>query len=452
MTVPFRLLTDDDLDNLPEPAWLIDGLVPDSGLSVLYGPSGTFKSFVALDWAYCVAAGIPWLGRATIPRYVVFVAGEGASGLRWRRDAWREQHAHGPVERMRFLPDATNLRDPEQVTRTRLALDGLPERPGLLVIDTMARAMVGGDEDRAKDVGEFIAAVGGLSRGGAVLVVHHTGKDGGSERGSSALRGAADLMVKAQKKGTGLLRVELTCDKLKDSAAWSAMTLRLEPTILSLAIVGHADDELAVAKAARDDTQERVVAFVLEHQPASKRSIRMGVEGRNQGIDDALDALGKAGRLIHTPAGWEACPDPRGTLGHGTPREGGDSNSDHRAPEGGKTPKGSPEGGTGSTVVEENETCPCPDGHGHPVGPSSSVNGSSFVPFAFRYALLEKARLLLAAAIAEENSNGIVGQTTIDEMIATAPEPPPRLLDDLSEAELLAAFPGSYFDEEGDER
>jgi RecA-family ATPase len=190
----FPLLSGDDLLRQPDLSWLIDGPVPASGLSVLYGASGAGKSFLALELALCVATGLPWLDREVRSGLVVYIAAEGQAGLGPRYRAWLTARGLETAERIRFLTDAVDLRDGHEVDRVHRTLATLLERPRPLVVDTMARTMTGGDENAAKDVGQFIAAVDGLREADAALVVHHSGKDGVGERGSSALRAAADLM------------------------------------------------------------------------------------------------------------------------------------------------------------------------------------------------------------------------------------------------------------------
>lgn len=193
---PRRLLSITDLSQLPPPSWTLDGLLPAGGFTVLYGPSGAGKSFLGLDWGLCIAAGIPWYGREAKAGWVLYIAAEGVSGLYRRAQAWQTARSTDHVDRIRFLPEAVNLLDRQELDGARRTLHELPEPPALIVIDTMARTMVGGDENAARDVGMFIAAVDtlGADSGAGRLVVHHTGKNGEDERGSSALRGAADMM------------------------------------------------------------------------------------------------------------------------------------------------------------------------------------------------------------------------------------------------------------------
>src|SRR4029079_9871616 len=58
-----RLLTDEELDDLPKPEWLVDGALPARSLILLFGDTGVGKSFLALDWAASIATGTAWHGR-----------------------------------------------------------------------------------------------------------------------------------------------------------------------------------------------------------------------------------------------------------------------------------------------------------------------------------------------------------------------------------------------------
>ena len=211
----FALLTRADLGDLPSVEWLIDGVVPAAGVSVLYGPSGGGKTFCALSMAYAVSVGIDWLSRATMPGPVVYVAAEGRSGLRARVEALEREHGLR-ADSLRVLPEAVQLGRDADVTAFADAVAAMPQPPALIVVDTLARCLVGGDENSAKDVGLFVAGVDRLREtfGCAVLVVHHSGKGGDTYRGSSALVGAADSVMRFEGSG-GILTLQ--CEKQKDA-------------------------------------------------------------------------------------------------------------------------------------------------------------------------------------------------------------------------------------------
>jgi len=266
----FPLLSVADLANLKPPAFLIDALLPAGGFSVLFGPSGVGKSFLALDWSLCVASGLPWYGQQARAGWVLYIAAEGRSGLGIRVAAWQHARRQPKVERIRFLPDAVNLLSAEAIAKARRTLAELPEPPTLVVIDTMARSMIGGDENAARDVGQFIAAADELCKpsGAARLIVHHTGKNGEDERGSSALRGAADLMAALKPEGAGL---RLECVKAKDSEPFDPWFLHLQTAADSCVLaLGTQTGQLAPS-----ETQLlREVSAAFGTQPVSGSKLR----------------------------------------------------------------------------------------------------------------------------------------------------------------------------------
>jgi hypothetical protein len=96
----------------------------------------------------------------------------------------------------------------------------------LVIIDTLARTMIGGDENTQRDMGLFVASCDRirLATDGTVLVVHHTGRNGSHERGSTVLRGAADQVISIENDDS---LIRLACEKSKDSAGFPQRGLRL---------------------------------------------------------------------------------------------------------------------------------------------------------------------------------------------------------------------------------
>jgi hypothetical protein len=129
---------------------------------------------------------------------------------------------------VRFLPDAVNLIDERAVSSLLADIADMDLPPALIVLDTLARCLAGADENSAQDVGRAVAAIDRIraATGATVLLIHHTGKNGDAERGSSALRGAADTML-AVSNDDGLIRVE--CAKQKDDLPFDRMYARLVP-------------------------------------------------------------------------------------------------------------------------------------------------------------------------------------------------------------------------------
>jgi DNA-binding transcriptional ArsR family regulator len=214
----FRLLTADEILNRPPQEWLVEGLLPLGGFVVVYGQPGDGKSLLALDLALATAGGMSsCLGTVTHPGSVVYIAADGSGGLRERMMAWCSgRHAAVPMDAVRFVEDVPNLLAAGDVHGLVAALGSLPDSPRLVVIDTLARCMPGADENAAKDMGKAVEALDQLRAafGCTVVVVHHVGKRGDLERGSTALRGAADTMLLVTKSGR---TVTLQCTKQRNA-------------------------------------------------------------------------------------------------------------------------------------------------------------------------------------------------------------------------------------------
>ena len=226
---PFRsrLLDRRALARLPKPEPLIAETLNLATTSLLAGFHGTGKSFVALGWAAHVATGTPWMGREVTPGRVLYVVGEGASGIDDRLAAWEEENAvEIPPDRLQVFPDAlqiTNSKSDDLKNLLRVVEDG---DYSLIVLDTLARCAVGMDENSADDMGRFVDALERIKKasGACVLTVHHTGKDKATVRGSSSLEAAMDAVYTTS--GDPLLTI-LKRTKNKDGTTFDEHHLSL---------------------------------------------------------------------------------------------------------------------------------------------------------------------------------------------------------------------------------
>ena len=215
---------------MPPPEWLIEGIVPKGAFVTIYAPPESYKSFVTIDLALSVASGIAWQGHATMPGFVIYIAGEGVGGLSKRLLAWHMRHEIDPS-----VPDIAWLTESLSITAESEALIALLERieqevqrvPTTIVIDTLARCF-DGEESETGDMGRFVAGVEVLRRkfGCAVVIVHHTRLDGTRERGNTALRGASDTMLAIERDGKELI---VSCAKQKDAEHFEDIVLEFDP-------------------------------------------------------------------------------------------------------------------------------------------------------------------------------------------------------------------------------
>lgn len=234
-----RFLTIEDLGNLPPPKWLIEGLFEQESLAMLVGPPGAFKSFLALDWALCLAVGRPWNGRATEPSSVLYALGEGKASLLKRISAWIWHAGLNKSERLalnsnfRVTFDVPQLAVPREANQFIEDLDMDGFEPNLLIVDTLARSFVGKDENGQTDVGLWVEAADKLrQKGMAVLVLHHTKKNtefGLQYRGSSSWNGAMDTTITLHRDPDGMKGyAKLTCSKQKDHEEFDDIWMRRE--------------------------------------------------------------------------------------------------------------------------------------------------------------------------------------------------------------------------------
>lgn len=238
----FKLLTADEIDALPDPEWIVDHILPENVLAQLYGPSGLGKTFIALDMALSIATSVKWLGTYEVvkPGPVVYVAAEGGSGIKKRKNAWLDHHnlTNADLGDFRLLDEPVQLANPSAVGALIKAVEGsFPDRElKLVVIDTQTRCTEGVDEDKVKEMGPVVGAAERMRRtvGGSVLLVHHPGWAGGHPRGSNSVPAAINTMI-AIKEKNGLLC--LVCEKQKDDEEFEDIQITLTPVAESLVAV-----------------------------------------------------------------------------------------------------------------------------------------------------------------------------------------------------------------------
>jgi hypothetical protein len=223
--------TIEELYTLPDPVWQVKQHFTKGSLVIAAGPPGVCKTFYALDLALSIATGEAFQGNYEVcPGPVLYVLSEGIGSFKYRLMAWLKTHGLTSIPR-NFVTvpssfDFVNREDVEKITTC--IQDGLQADPAFIVIDTVARNFGAGDENNTKDMNKFIKTCDLFREDCAatVLGLHHVGKDAAKkERGSSALRGAADTMLMLDSTD-GTRGVLVSCDKQKDAEPFESYTLR----------------------------------------------------------------------------------------------------------------------------------------------------------------------------------------------------------------------------------
>ncbi|TIC85189.1 AAA family ATPase [Crenobacter intestini] len=225
----YRVTSARDLLAMPPLRWRIHNVLPLEGVGAIFGASSAGKSFVALDMAASLAAGLPeWFGHKAKACDVLYLALEGAAGLRNRIAAWEAHHGLPCPSGLHFMLlsdfDLTNRADVEELVSTVAEAVG---QVGVVILDTLAQSAPGRDENAPGDMGLMVRGLQALQQrlGGLVLAVHHTGKDTTrGMRGHSSLRGALDCAIEVARDGEARSwRIE----KVKDSADGDAHPFKL---------------------------------------------------------------------------------------------------------------------------------------------------------------------------------------------------------------------------------
>lgn len=236
------LLSDSDLDELPAVRSLIKGVMSRGSLVLLNGMNQSYKSFVALDWALSIATGQPWLGRQVrSAEPVVYVAAEGAYGIRQRRAAWKRHRGVDTLDNFHLVPRAVQFKDSAGQAALLAHIERI--RPALVVIDTVHQSAAGLNENDAGEMSVVMARARAMTQWGAtVVLVHHTGHAGERARGSSSLGDDADevWIIKRDEVETPGLDVARTMHhwKAKDSQLSQEIALTATPVE-----TGYFDDD-----------------------------------------------------------------------------------------------------------------------------------------------------------------------------------------------------------------
>jgi hypothetical protein len=222
-----------ELEALPKREPLIKGVLDRGGMSVWYGESNCGKSFTAIDLALHVALGWDWCDRRVKPGKVLYIAAEGGLGIHERLKAFMQHHKPEKEPQFFLLPAAVNFcSDPVDAAEV-IKEAGILGQIDLIVVDTLARAMSGGNENASEDMGAFIKNCDLIRERtrAQVVIIHHAGKDASrGSRGHSSLRAAVDTEIEVTKDEGGTITAEIK--KQRDGATGAKFNFVLESVTL----------------------------------------------------------------------------------------------------------------------------------------------------------------------------------------------------------------------------
>jgi len=196
------LLYADDLQPVTNTLDFIEGFLCENQFSVIYGESNCGKTFFMMDLAMHVALGRSWREREVDQGGVIYAALEGGYNTQNRIVAFKRHYDLQGEIPLAIIPSSLNLLDPDGDIHSLVdAIWEAKERIGnikLVIIDTLARALHGGDENSSMDMGQLIINADAIRAvtGAHISFVHHSGKDAvKGARGHSSLRAAVDTEI-----------------------------------------------------------------------------------------------------------------------------------------------------------------------------------------------------------------------------------------------------------------
>ena len=241
-------------------SYLVKGWLGKSQMSVVYGPSNVGKSFFCLDIAFAVAANVEWFGNKVRGGAVLYLATEGGNAFRNRVYAKRQQSGisgaklivrPSPVDLLRAEVDMPALGELCREVKEQYG------EIAMIVVDTLSRAMAGGNENGPEDMTRLIGNLDVLRdlTGAHVLIVHHSGKDtAAGARGHSSLRAATDTEIELDVDESGLRIAKTT--KQRDMEPKDPFGFKLNIVELGLDEDGDKVTTCTIEPASEDDVMD----------------------------------------------------------------------------------------------------------------------------------------------------------------------------------------------------
>ena len=313
-----------------EAHWLIKDLLPAQGMTVIYGASGSGKTFFALDMAMAIARGVDWRNRKVKRGRVVYVAAEGSAGFRRRLRAYALFHEcdlHGLD--LHVIAASPSLLDRAQASDLAKYVHQTVGKVYLTFFDTMAKVTAGGNENSGEDMGKALRNLEAYQGavGGAVVLIHHSGKDETrGARGWSGIKAAVDAELEVTRSDRDHVA---TLTKLKDGEDGAEFSFRLMSVPLGFdednepitsCVVSHGDIPARMIKARKRMGEiEKAIYEVVGEMPGwteyddaceeVKRRLKDGDRKRNSTIRRSGANLFLAGLLEDNGHAWKVKGD-----------------------------------------------------------------------------------------------------------------------------------------------
>lgn len=269
--------------------WFIKGFLPRAQLAILFGPSGSGKSFLAFDLCAAIARGLDsWNGKRVTKGRVAYLVAEGVPGFRQRIKAYRAEHAikGSDIDMTIIAGVVPNLTDEASVARLKADMKAFGPFD-LIVFDTFAQVTSGANENSGEEMSTALKHCREISQvcGAMSLLVHHSGKDDTKgARGWSGLKAAADVELEVKRDKDGAQR-SVTITKMKDGEDNTSQGFKLRTVVMGKDEDG---DDITSCVVEYNDAGQVTKAQKLGHNQATLMRALADLQGFNsgQGIEE----------------------------------------------------------------------------------------------------------------------------------------------------------------------
>ena len=300
--------------------YLVKGLIPYPGLTVIWGPPKCGKSFWTLDIVMSVVLGENYRGRRVQQGPVVYCAFEGQSGIQQRIEAYRQRYLAEGAEGIQFYLEPVTLDLVKEHSDLIAAIRANGVKPVAVVLDTLNRSL-NGSESSDEDMSAYIRAADAIREAFdcSVLVVHHCGINDSRPRGHTSLTGAADAQLAVKRDPA--LNIVVTVEFMKDGEAGAEIVSKLDLFEIGLdeddepircAVVVPAEPQARELRGVKLKPNEQTSFSILqatngmlstEEWNDQARAAGLGLKRRAE-LYDIRDSLRRKGLVYEGPNGW----------------------------------------------------------------------------------------------------------------------------------------------------
>ena len=285
------------LEPRPNINYLLEGLIYEKSITVLYGDGGTKKTWTGIYLGVCVGNGLPFGDLATQKTPVLFIDEENGESEMAIRTAFcvRGALANQNTDFRYISLAAFHLDNPQD--EAILTNEILAQKAGLVIFDALADLMIG-DENSKQETQPVFNALRRITEKteAAIVVIHHTNKQG-LFRGSSVIRDAPDILVKVESdEDSHFINFKTEKNRKGKSVRWSMFATWTEDRFY----LGHSEKQ----EKTLNKVEEFIIEYLTDQGEVEKIGIQKAVEdadiGTAKAAENSIYALEGVGKIIRT--------------------------------------------------------------------------------------------------------------------------------------------------------